>query len=79
MVDRCRVEGLDEPWDTRKSAPATAIGSSTHSVARTMSTQKFPMVGFSCWAMPRMKAMATAMPAAADTKLWYASPAICVR
>ncbi len=35
-----------------------------------MSTQKLPMVSFSFWAMPRMNAMATEMPTAADTKLW---------
>ena len=58
------------PCDTRKSAPTIEMGSSTHSEARTMSTQKFPMVSFSVWAMPRMKAIATAMPTAADTKLW---------
>ena len=46
------------------------MGSSTQSVARVMSTQKLPIVSFSFWAMPRMKAMATAMPTAADTKLW---------
>ena len=44
-----------------------------------MSTQKLPIVSFSFCAMPRMKAIATAMPTAADTKLWYARPAICVK
>ena len=44
-----------------------------------MSTQKLPSVSFSFCAMPRMNAIATAMPTAADTKLWYASPAICVK
>ena len=58
------------PCETRNSAPTIAIGSSTQSVARTMSTQKLPIVSFSFWAMPRMNAMATAMPTAADTKLW---------
>ena len=55
------------------------IGSSTQSRPRTRSTQKLPSVSFSFWAMPRMKAIATAMPTAADTKLWYARPAICVK
>ena len=57
------------PCETRNSAPTIEIGSSTQSEARTMSTQKLPMVSFSFCAMPRMKAMATAMPTAADTKL----------
>ncbi len=57
------------PCDTRNSAPTIEIGSSTQRDARVMSTQKLPMVSFSFWAMPRMNAMATAMPAAADTKL----------
>jgi hypothetical protein len=35
-----------------------------------MSTQKLPIVSFSCCAMPRMNAIATAMPTAAETKLW---------
>ena len=54
-------------------------GSSTQSVARVMSTQKLPSVSRSRCAMPRMNAIASAMPTAAETKLWYASPAICVR
>ena len=58
------------PCETRNSAPTIAIGSSTQSVARTMSTQKLPIVSFSFCAMPRMNAMATEMPTAADTKLW---------
>ena len=45
-------------------------GSSTHSVERVISTQKFPMVSFSVRAMPRMNAIASAMPTAADAKLW---------
>ena len=45
-------------------------GSSTHSMARVMSTQKFPMVSFSVRAMPRMNAIASAIPTAADAKLW---------
>ena len=44
-----------------------------------MSTQKLPSDSFSFCAMPRMKAMATEMPTAAETKLWYARPAICVK
>jgi hypothetical protein len=57
------------PCETRKRAPTIAIGSSTHRVARTRSTQKFPIVSVSCCVTPRMNAIATAMPAAAETKL----------
>ncbi len=67
------------PCDTSASAPTMQNGSSTQSEQRTRSTQKLPIVSFSFCAMPRMKAMASAMPVAADTKLWYASPAIWVR
>ena len=67
------------PCETRNSAPTRQKGSSTHSEARTRSTQKLPSVSFSRCAMPRMNAIASAMPVAADTKLWYASPAIWVR
>jgi hypothetical protein len=44
-----------------------------------MSTQKLPSVSFSRWAIPRMNAIASATPVAAETKLWYARPAIWVR
>ena len=57
------------PCDTSSSEPTTQNGNSTHSVARVMSTQKFPSVSRSRPAMPRMKAIARAMPAAAETKL----------
>ena len=67
------------PCDTRNTAPTTAMGNKTHRVARTMSTQKLPRVSFSFCATPRMNAIAIAMPTAADTKLWYARPAICVK
>ena len=46
------------------------MGSSTQSEQRTRSTQKLPIVSFSFCARPRMNAMATEMPTAADTKLW---------
>ena len=67
------------PCDTSTSAPTMQNGSSTQSEQRTRSTQKLPSVSFSFCAMPRMNAIASAMPVAAETKLWYASPAICVR
>jgi hypothetical protein len=44
------------------------MGSNTYSVARVVSTQKLPNVLISCRANPRITAMATAIPAAAETK-----------
>ena len=46
------------------------MGNSTQRQARTMSTQKLPMVCICRRAMPRMKAIASAMPTAAEMKLW---------
>ena len=48
-------------------------------VVRVRSTQKFPMVWVRRRTRPRISATATAAPAAADTKLCSASPAIWVR
>ena len=45
-------------------------GSRTQREARVVSTQKLPMVLDSRREMPRMKAMARAMPTAAEKKLW---------
>ena len=44
-----------------------------------MSTQKLPMVAEVVRLIPRISAMATTMPAAADQKLCVASPIIWVR
>ena len=66
------------PCDIRTTAPARLIGRSTQSVARTRSDQKLPMPFASTRATPRTKAIAIAMPVAADAKLCTASPAICV-
>ena len=44
---------------------------------RTRSTQKLPIVLAECRAMPRTSAAAIAIPVAAETKLWNASPTIC--
>ena len=44
-----------------------------------MSTQKLPMVDEARRARPRMRATATAIPTAAETKLWTARPAIWMR
>ena len=67
------------PWLTRTSAPTNAIGSSTRVVVRVRSTQKLPSVFDRRRTRPRTSATATAAPAAADTKLWTARPAIWVR
>ena len=48
-------------------------------VVRIMSTQKLPSVCVRLRTMPRISATATAAPAAADTKLCTASPAIWLR
>ena len=55
------------------------IGSSTYTVARVTSTQKLPMVFFSCRAKPRIRATAIAMPAAAEAKFCTARAAICTK
>ena len=67
------------PCDTKIKAATTQTGTRIQSSDRVVSTQKLPIVSRSRRAMPRMKAMARAMPTAAETKLWYARPAICVR
>ncbi len=62
------------------SATTSESGISTYSVPRTRSVQKLPMRPFASlpWrAMPRVSPTATAMPAAAEVKLWNASWVIC--
>ena len=46
---------------------------------RTRSTQKLPIRSVFDRVNPRISATATAMPTAAETKFWTASPAICTR
>ncbi len=66
------------PWAIRTTAATAAMGRRMRMTIRVRSTQKFPRV-FDCFRVrPRMSATATAMPAAADTKFWTASPAIWV-
>jgi len=48
-------------------------------VERVRSTQKLPIVCAVRRAKPRISATSTAMPVAADTKFWTASPSIWVR
>jgi hypothetical protein len=54
-------------------------GSRTYSVLRVMSTQKLPTPDALRRTKPRMSAISTAMPVAADRKFWTARPSICVR
>src|SRR5438132_1661880 len=67
------------PWLTKTSAATNESGSSTRVVVRVRSAQKFPSVLDRRRTSPRTSATATEAPAAADTKLWTASPAIWVR
>ena len=67
------------PWLTSTSANTNASGNRTRVVVRTRSTQKLPSVCVRRRTRPRINATATAAPAAADTKLCTARPAICVR
>jgi hypothetical protein len=55
------------------SASTTQIGSRTYRVPRTRSAQKFPIRPADRRAMPRTSATASAIPVAAETKLWKAS------
>ena len=67
------------PWLTSTSVKTIASGSRTRMVVRTRSTQKLPSVCVRRRTRPRISATATAAPAAADTKLCSARPAIWVR
>ncbi len=66
------------PWEASTSAPTIEIGSSTYSSARVRSCQKLPrpVAPVRRAAIPRISAMATTMPTAAETKFWTANPAI---
>jgi len=50
-----------------------------YSTPRTVSTQKLPMVDDWRRVKPRISAISTAMPTAAETKFCTVSPSICVR
>ncbi len=58
-------------------ATTSESGSRMYSVPRTRSAQKFPSVPAERRAIPRTSATASAIPTAADTKLWNASWVIC--
>ncbi len=57
------------PCETSTSANTIEIGRRIQSVPRVRSTQKFPSVFISRRAMPRIAAIASANPTAADQKL----------
>ena len=61
------------------SAAMNESGSRMRSVPRTRSTQKLPSSLVLIRTKPRTKAIATAMPTAAETKFCTAKPAICTR
>ncbi len=61
------------PCCTKSSASSSEKGSSTYSVPRVRSTQKLPSLPADWRAMPRTNATASAIPTAADAKLWNAS------
>ena len=67
------------PWVPRKMPTTMASGSSTYSVTRTRSAQKFPSSPAPRRAKPRMTAASTAMPTAAETKFWTVRPVIWLR
>ena len=67
------------PCETNASAYTMHSGANTHNVPRVRSTQKLPSVFDSRRAIPRINAIASAMPTAADQKLCVASPNACVR
>ena len=56
-----------------------AIGNKMRTVVRVRSTQKLPIVRADRRARLRISAAASAMPTAADTKFWTASPDIWTR
>ena len=69
------------PWEASTSAPTIEIGSSTYSSARVRSCQKLPRPSAPARraAMPRISAIATTMPTAAETKFCTARPAIWLK
>ena len=67
------------PCQTSTMAPTTARGRRMYSVERVTSTQKLPIDEALRRMRPRMRATATAMPAAADVKLRTAKPADWMR
>jgi hypothetical protein len=80
VVTSCTPEKFwISPPATSTSAPANAIGSRMRIEPRTRSPQKLPIVADLRRANPRTRAIATAIPTAAETKFCTASAAIWVR
>jgi hypothetical protein len=73
------VQVLRLPCQTKKSPTTIEIGKSTLRTVRVISNQKLPIVCAERRAKPLMRAMASAMPVAAETKLCMVSPSIWVR
>jgi hypothetical protein len=67
------------PWLTNTRANTNAIGIRTRVVPRVRSTQKLPTVADRRRVRPRMRAIATARPTAADAKFCTARPDIWSR
>ncbi len=63
------------PIATRTRPPTIAIGSRIRSTVRVRSTQKLPSRSVLARAKPRISAIATTMPTAADRKFCTARPA----
>ena len=67
------------PCDIRTTANTRLSGSRMRSSVRTRSTQKLPRLRVPVRVMPRISAITTTMPAAADTKFWTVLPNMLVR
>jgi hypothetical protein len=67
------------PWLTNTIATTNDSGRRMRTTDRVRSTQKLPMVALRRRISPRISAIATASPTAAETKFCTVSPAICVR
>ena len=67
------------PWLTITSAARNASGRRMRTIDLVRSTQKLPMVALRRRISPRISAIATASPTAADTKFCVASPTIWVK
>ena len=65
------------PLAARTIAPMMDSGSSSRNTQCVMSTQKLPSLSVRCRVNPRIMAIATTMPTAADMKFCTARPLIC--
>ena len=78
-ITRASLKFCTTPCERSTIAAMKAIGSRMRTVARTRSAQKLPIVSLVARVNPRIKATATAMPTAAETKFCTARPTICTR